>query len=95
MFSAPKADLFFAYLLTEVSKDIFNDNRREYGNGLQKFEPNDINKAMIVDLSKIDVQDEQKILKLYHEYRQSSMEKKPNEELLKEMNTIFMDIFTI
>ncbi len=95
MFSTPKADLFFAYLLTEVSKDIFNDNRREYGNGLQKFEPNDINKAMIVDLSKIYTQDERQILNLYHEYRQSSIAKKPNEELLKEMNSIFVDIFTI
>lgn len=95
MFSAPKADLFFAYLLTEVSKDIFNDNRREYGNGLQKFEPNDINKAMVVNLSKIDIQDEEKILKLYHDYRNSSIGEKRNEELLKEMNTIFLDIFTI
>lgn len=94
MFSAPKADLFFAYLLTKVSKDIFNDNRREYGNGLQKFEPNDINKAMVVDLSKIPDRYEQKIKKLYHNYRQSSIEKKPDEELLKEMNTIFLDIFT-
>ena len=95
MFSAPKADLFFAYLLTEVSKDIFNDNRREYGNGLQKFEPNDINKAMVVNLSKIDIQDEEKILKLYHDYRNSSIGEKRNEELLKEMNTIFLNIFTI
>lgn len=95
MFSAPKADLFFSYLLTDVSKDIFNDNRREYGNGLQKFEPNDINKALIVDLSKIDANDEAKILKLYHEYRQTSIDKKPNEKLLKEMNSIFVDIFTI
>ena len=44
MFSMQKVDLLFAYLLTDISKDIFNDNRREYGNGLQKFEPNDINK---------------------------------------------------
>lgn len=95
MFSAPKVDLFFAYLLTEVSKDILNDNRREYGNGLQKFEPNDVSKAMIVDLSKIDTLDENEILKLYYEYRQSSIEKKPNERLLREMNTIFVDIFTI
>lgn len=95
MFSTPKADLFFAYLLTEVSKDIFNDNRREYGNGLQKFEPNDINKAMIVDLSRINSNDEEKILNLYNEYRQSAITKNPNEKLLKEINTIFVDIFTI
>ncbi|MBX3291256.1 MAG: N-6 DNA methylase, partial [Acidobacteria bacterium] len=45
MFSAHRADLFFAYLLTDVSSEIFEDNRREYGNGLKKFEPNDINNS--------------------------------------------------
>lgn len=59
LFSAPKTDLLFAYLLTDVSKDIFNDNRREYGNGLRKFEPNDINKALMVDIDKIEKKDEE------------------------------------
>ena len=45
IFSEAKVDLLFAYFLTDISKDIFNDNRREYGNGLHKFEPNDINKS--------------------------------------------------
>lgn len=93
MFSAPKADLLFAYLLTEISKDIFNDNRREYGNGLQKFEPNDINKALIVDIAKIQAKDEQTILELYHCYRKSELNKNPNKKLLQDINLIFADIF--
>jgi adenine-specific DNA-methyltransferase len=94
MFSALKVDLLFAYLLTDVSKQIFNDNCREYGNGLQKFEPNDINKANIVDINMIDPVRENDILKLYYQYRQSEIEKRPKITLLHQLNQIFIDFFT-
>lgn len=93
MFSVPKVDLLFAYLLTDISKDIFNDNRREYGNGLQKFEPNDINKSMMVDISSIDIETEQKIIELYHEYRKSELQKRPIKTLLDNINSIFNELF--
>lgn len=94
MFSAPKADLFFSYLLTDVSKEIFNDNRREYGNGLQKFEPNDINKSKMMDLSIIDKDTEKIILKYYNLYRQSVIDNNPEEKFIKEINQIFVEKFT-
>ncbi len=47
-------DILFSYLITDVSKEIFMDNSRQYGNGLSKFEPNDLNKGMVVDLTKLD-----------------------------------------
>jgi adenine-specific DNA-methyltransferase len=93
MFSEPKVDLFFAYLLTDISKNIFNDNRREYGNGLQKFEPNDINRALMVDLDSIKKKYETKILELFYEFRESELNKKPNEGLIAEINSIFLDLF--
>lgn len=43
-------DVLFGYLVTNVSKEIFMDNSRQYGNGLVKFEPNDLNKGKAVDL---------------------------------------------
>ncbi len=43
-------EILFAYLVTDVSKEIFLDNSRQYGNGLVKFEPNDLNKGNVVDL---------------------------------------------
>ena len=43
-------DILFAYLLTDVAKEIFLDNSRQYGNGLVKYEPNDLNKGKAVDL---------------------------------------------
>lgn len=50
LFSDVSVDLLFAYLLTDTARMIFEDNSREYGNGLQKFEPNDLNKGMMIDL---------------------------------------------
>ncbi len=93
MFSEPKVDLLFAYLLTDISKDIFNDNRREYGNGLQKFEPNDINKAMIIDINTIDKENELKIVELYQNYRKSELLKAPNQTLVDNINSIFKELF--
>jgi adenine-specific DNA-methyltransferase len=95
MFSSPKTDLLFAYLLTDVSKQIFEDNRREYGNGLQKFEPNDINKAKMLDLEKIDLGTEIKILEYYSLYRQSVLNKNPEESFIRQINDIFTEQFSL
>ncbi|MBE7443268.1 MAG: SAM-dependent DNA methyltransferase [Flavobacteriales bacterium] len=95
LFSEPKVDLLFAYLLTDISKEIFNDNRREYGNGLHKFEPNDINKALMVDLDKIGKKDEEEILRLYCAYRKSELSGNAKADLLEEMNGIFVGLFCI
>lgn len=56
LFNNIETDLLFAYLLTDIAKQIFNDNRREYGDGLKKFEPNDLNNALMLDLSILDNQ---------------------------------------
>lgn len=52
-------DILFAYLVTDMAKEIFMENSRQYGNGLIKFEPNDLNKGQVVDfrcLSKDEIQ---------------------------------------
>jgi adenine-specific DNA-methyltransferase len=95
MFSTPKTDLLFAYLLTDVSKQIFDDNRREYGNGLQKFEPNDINKAKMLDLEQVGSDTEKRILECYHLYRQSVLNKKPDESFISPINDIFIEQFSL
>lgn len=95
LFSAPKIDLIFAYLLTDVAKEIFNDNRREYGNGLKKFEPNDINKGKMLDLGYLSEMEEQQILDLYQKFRQSEMAGTPNLLLVKEINSLFISKYAI
>lgn len=61
-------DLLFAYLLTDTAKEILADNSREYGNGLQKFEPNDLNKGMVLNLTLLPTGHKQKIYTSYDQY---------------------------
>ena len=65
MFSDISIDLLFAYLLTDTARQIFEDNAREYGNGLQKFEPNDLNKGKMLDLGKLSGAQKREIERLY------------------------------
>ena len=85
--------MFFAYLLTDVSKQIFEDNSREYGNGLQKFEPNDINKSQMLDLGQIEPIIENKILEYYYSYRQTVLSKTPNVQYINKINELLLEQF--
>ncbi len=57
-------DILFAYLVTNVAKEIFLDNSRQYGNGLVKFEPNDLNKGNVVDLRILTSEEKSFILRV-------------------------------
>jgi len=89
LFDNVNVDVLFAYLLTDVAREIFEDNRREYGNGLQKFEPNDLNKAMMLDLTLLDKKTDNKIIELYKNYRDTAINKYPDDSFLIEINNIF------
>ncbi len=60
-------DVLFAYLITDVAKEIFLDNSRQYGNGLVKFEPNDLNNGLVVDLRLLTVEETSFIHQTYKE----------------------------
>ena len=89
LFDNVNVEVLFAYLLTDVAREIFEDNRREYGNGLQKFEPNDLNKAMMLDLTLLDKKTENKIIELYKKFRETAINKSPDDSFLIEINDIF------
>ncbi len=74
LFSTINPDLLFAYLLTDIAKKIFSDNRREYGNGLKKFEPNDLNKAQVLNLSLLNNETVNRILNIYKKYRKGQQQ---------------------
>ncbi|MDD3723264.1 MAG: N-6 DNA methylase [Lutibacter sp.] len=86
LFSKISINLLFAYLLTNVAKEIFSDNRREYGNGLNKFEPNDLNKSKMLDLSILSESKVEEILDLYSKFKQTQNEKYISEIDLKLRN---------
>ena len=88
LFSEINIDLLFAYLLTDTAKQIFDDNSRQYGNGLQKFEPNDLNKGMMLDLGLLDKQTSNEILKLYKEYKCLILDNKNGDEIINKIDEI-------
>ncbi len=94
LFSEIHIDLLFAYLLTETAKQIFDDNSRQYGNGLQKFEPNDLNKGMMLDLGLLDKQTVDKILKLYMAYKILILENKSGQEIINKIDKILTDKYS-
>ncbi len=91
LFHRINIDLLFAYLLTDVAGELFNDNRREYGDGLKKFEPNDLNNALMPDLSILDEKAISDIMNLYYQYRDSVLNNNPREEFVEEINKIFIE----
>jgi len=93
LFSEIEIDLLFAYLLTDTAKQIFEDNSREYGNGLQKFEPNDLNKGMMLDLALLDSLTKKQIITLYEEYRTLILENKDARYQINQVDEILRFIF--
>jgi adenine-specific DNA-methyltransferase len=85
-------DLFFSYLLTDIAKEIFSDNRREYGGGLEKFEPNDLNKSYVLNLEVINFAIKKIILERYKKYRLSVINGQPDNCLLEKLNRIFLKL---
>ena len=84
-------DVLFAYLLTDVAKEIFLDNSRQYGNGLVKFEPNDLNKGMMFDLRMLR-DDEKKIISTISE--KLYLYRSANIQLINLLDTFFRDKYT-
>lgn len=60
-------NILFCYLLTPIAQKILKQYKREYGNGLDKFEPNDINNSKILDLRILSAEDVDKINSIYFE----------------------------
>ena len=68
-------EVLFAYLITDVAKEIFLDNSRQYGNGLVKFEPNDLNKGMAVDLTLLSTEENSFVKNVYAFIKDTQKEK--------------------
>ncbi|MDR1896413.1 MAG: N-6 DNA methylase [Prevotellaceae bacterium] len=89
LFSGINIDLLFAYLLTDTARQIFEDNSREYGNGLQKFEPNDINKGKIFDLALLPDKNKNKIIDLYYQFKETKYDC-DKRQIVEEIDNVFL-----
>jgi adenine-specific DNA-methyltransferase len=94
MLALSRIDILTAYFLTGVAREIFDDNRREYGGGLNKFEPNDLNGARVVDLDAIDGTTESAIREVYEIYRRSVLRSEPDAKALERLNALFSELLT-
>jgi adenine-specific DNA-methyltransferase len=92
LFALTKINLLMAYFLTDLSREILNDNRREYGGGLNKFEPNDLNKARVINLEVINPNADRLIQEAYESYRTSVLRSQPDADALEKLNSIFSAI---
>lgn len=68
------ANIMFCYLLTPIAQELLYLSRREYGDGLTKFEPNDLTKADMLDLRIIKSKDKKKILSIYEQIKEENAE---------------------
>ena len=62
---AENTNLIFCYFLTPLAQSLVRENRKELGNGLKKFQPNDWNTARMLDIRMISAADRVKISVLY------------------------------
>ncbi len=85
--SEDEINIFFSYLLTPIAQSILSFNKREYATGLNKFEPNDINNASILNVDIITMNDRKKILDIYN---QLSQEDTDNLSYITQLNNIFL-----
>jgi len=92
IYARKKINVLFAYLLTDTAMEIFSRNAREYGKGLKKLEPNDLNSSRVVNHIKIDEKSERTIEDIYDNYRESVLSGYPKGTLLGDLNDIFLKI---
>ena len=78
-------DLIFCYFLTPVAQTILRTNRKELGNGLEKFQPNDLNSALMLDITSITPEDYEQVMDIYH-----SLTATISDADLNKLNSIFL-----
>ncbi|MDE6529541.1 MAG: SAM-dependent methyltransferase [Lachnospiraceae bacterium] len=64
-FSKEDIDLLFCWLLTPTAQKLLKENKREYGAGLDKFEPGDLMEADVLDVRRMKPQDRTDVLAYY------------------------------
>ncbi|MBR1853700.1 MAG: N-6 DNA methylase [Lachnospiraceae bacterium] len=77
-------NIIFCYFLTPIAQRIIRDNRKELGNGLEKFQPGDLNHAKMLDIKLITEEDYHLISDIYE-----NMKEHFETDQVEELNGIF------
>lgn len=84
-------DVIFLYLLTPIGQIILKQNKKELGNGLEKFQPNDINDAKMIDLRLLRTEQISEIKNIYREMKALTT-RDPIETQVNRLNDIFCSL---
>jgi len=83
-------DILFVYLNTDFAKNLFDREKREYGDGLGKFEPNDINRSLFFDFEALKKKDIEFLRELQEELINGNTDKKM---IIKKADSLFYRVF--
>ena len=82
-------NIIFCYFLTPIAQSILRENRKELGNGLEKFQPNDLKTAKMLDITLLSTDDYERINLIYY-----NMIDNYNSTQIDELNEIFSSYLT-
>ena len=67
-------------------------NKREYGDGLDKFEPNDLNNSKIIDIKNLTAEIKTKILACYDELKKLNGD---SNVVIQKLDDIFSNVVRV
>lgn len=79
------SNIIFLYLLTDLAREIFEGQKRDYSSGLGKFEPNDIKETYLLDFNLFKEKDIHLLKQLYLDY----LSKDNKDTIITEAEDIF------
>jgi adenine-specific DNA-methyltransferase len=91
---AEDPSLLMAYLVTPIARELLDQERRDYGGGLEKFEPNDLNRAPVLDLAAIPVAERVEILSTWESIELAIDSSDPFDAELALLDEIFRSFIT-
>ncbi len=79
----------FLYLNSSTGRTFLELEKREYGDGLEKYEPNDVNKALAPDFSLLDQDKLERLIELQKAFIDVEKGSSEEESILEEADAIF------
>ena len=82
-------NLLFCYLLTSTAQSLLAENRKIMGNGLAKYQPNDLAEGYILDLTRMTDSDQTNINQLYAQLIAKQHKQEYVNKIINQMDEIF------
>ena len=79
----------YLYLNSSIGRDFLEVEKREYGSGLEKYEPNDINKSLAPDFDMLDRAASERLIGLQEAFTDTEKDSSEEKSILDEADSIF------